>query len=70
VLSLIAPPAYTGSKSIYTIDMQREIGNYSNIGNVVVRTQGGYWATVSKSRANAVGSASTKIKIMRVLPCQ
>jgi hypothetical protein len=58
---LIAPPAYTGSKAIYTIDMQREIGNYSDIGNVVVGTQGGYWITVSKSRASAAGMADVHL---------
>jgi hypothetical protein len=58
---LHAPPAYTGSKPIYAIDMEREIGNYSNIGNVVVGTQGGYWVTVSKSRDNAAGMADVHL---------
>ena len=58
---LVAPPAFTGSKATYAIDMQREIGNYSDIGNVVVGTQGGYWVTVSKSRASAAGMADVHL---------
>jgi len=57
---LIAPPSYTGAKAIYAIDMQRELGNYSNIGNLVTGTQGGYWVTVSKSRASAAGMADVQ----------
>ena len=41
--------------------MQRELGNYSNIGNLVTGTQGGYWVTVSKSRANAAGMADVHL---------
>jgi hypothetical protein len=41
--------------------MQREIGNYSNIGNIVAGAQGGYWTTVSKSRAAAAGMADVHL---------
>jgi hypothetical protein len=58
---LIAPPSYMASNAIYAIDMEREIGNYSNIGNVVAAGQGGYWVTVSKSRASAAGMADVHL---------
>ncbi len=58
---LFAPPSYLGSTPIYTIDMQREINNYSDISGIVVGTQGGYWVTVSKSRANAAGMADVHL---------
>jgi hypothetical protein len=58
---LFAPPAYTGSMPIYAIDMQRDIGNYSNIGNIVVGSQGGYWLTVSKSRDASSGMADVHL---------
>jgi hypothetical protein len=58
---LFAPPAYGAAKAIYAIDMQRELGNYSNISSPVVSTQGGYWVTVSKSRANAAGMADVHL---------
>jgi hypothetical protein len=58
---IFAPPSFSGSKTIYAIDMQREIGNYSDIGNLVMGTQGGYWVTVSKSRASAAGMADVHL---------
>jgi hypothetical protein len=58
---LIAPPSYSGGKPIYAIDMQREIGNYSNIGNLVSGTQGGYWVSVSKTRPNTSGLADVHL---------
>jgi hypothetical protein len=58
---LFAPPSYTGMKAIYAIDMERDKGNYSNIGNLVVGSQGGYWLTVSKSRMNAAGMADVHL---------
>jgi hypothetical protein len=58
---MFAPPSYTGAKTIYAIDMQREINNYSDIGNIVVGTQGGYWTTLSKSRASAAGMADVHL---------
>jgi hypothetical protein len=58
---LFAPPTYGAAKAIYAIDMQREIGNYSNISNVVVGSQGGYWVTVSKSRTDAAGMADVHL---------
>lgn len=56
-----APPSYMGSTKIYDIDMQREIGNYSNIGNIVTGSEGGYWVTASKSRASAAGMADVHL---------
>jgi hypothetical protein len=58
---MFAPPSYAGSKTIYAIDMQREINNYSDIGNLVVGMQGGYWTTVSKTRASAAGMADVHL---------
>ncbi|MFI5307869.1 MAG: hypothetical protein ACHQ53_10975 [Polyangiales bacterium] len=58
---MFAPPAFTGGKVIYAIDMQREIENYSDIGNLVVGAQGGYWTTVSKTRAGAAGMADVHL---------
>jgi hypothetical protein len=58
---IFAPPSYLGQMPIYAIDMQREIGNYSDIGNIVVGAQGGYWVTVSKSRASAAGMADVHL---------
>jgi hypothetical protein len=58
---MFAPPSYAGAKPIYAIDMQREIGNYSNISNVVVGAQGGYWVTVSKSRGTSGGMADVHL---------
>jgi hypothetical protein len=58
---LFAPPSYTGSKAIYAIDMQREIGNYSNTSNLIPAAQGGYWVAVSKSRASAAGMADVHL---------
>ena len=58
---IFAPPSYTGANTIYAIDMQREIGNYSDIGNIVLGAQGGYWVTVSKSRASTAGMADVHL---------
>lgn len=48
--------------SIYAIDMQRSMpANYSNLGNIVLGSNGGYWVALSKSRANAAGMADVHL---------
>ncbi|MBN1655313.1 MAG: hypothetical protein JXA30_16220 [Deltaproteobacteria bacterium] len=48
--------------AIFAIDMQRSYpANYSNLGNIVLGTNGGYWVALSKSRDATAGMADVHL---------